>query len=166
MNENIDLTKILKDCPKGTKFYHLIYNEVYFVRINEDRNHPIYFSFHPNDLPSINVSKDGKHIKHFDGECIIFPSKEQRDWNKFTAPWYKAERFNPKTLKPFDKVIVFDDDDYAWVCTIFSHQGENHEYPYNTASGAYIYCIPYNDDTKHLVGTTDEAPKYYRYWED
>lgn len=27
-------------------------------------------------------------------------------------------------------------------------------------------CIPYNDDTKHLVGTTDEAPEFYRYWED
>ena len=26
--------------------------------------------------------------------------------------------------------------------------------------------IPYNDETKHLVGTTDEAPEYYRYWED
>ena len=25
--------------------------------------------------------------------------------------------------------------------------------------------IPYNDETKHLVGTTDEAPEYYRYWE-
>ena len=33
--------------------------------------------------------------------------------------------------------------------------------------GAYYqYCIPYNDETKHLVGTTEEAPEYYRYWED
>ena len=31
---------------------------------------------------------------------------------------------------------------------------------------AYTYCIPYNDDTKHLVGTTEEAPEYYRYWKD
>ena len=30
----------------------------------------------------------------------------------------------------------------------------------------YKYCVPYNDDTKHLVGTTEEAPEYYRYWED
>lgn len=27
-------------------------------------------------------------------------------------------------------------------------------------------CFPYNDDTKHLVGTTDETSDYYRYWED
>lgn len=33
--------------------------------------------------------------------------------------------------------------------------------------GAYYkYCVPYNDETKHLVGTKDEAPEYYRYWED
>ena len=35
-----------------------------------------------------------------------------------------------------------------------------------TAFGDYKYCIPYNDDTKHLVGTTKEAPEFYRYWED
>lgn len=30
----------------------------------------------------------------------------------------------------------------------------------------YLMIIPYNDDTKHLVGTSLEAPEYYRYWED
>ena len=30
MNENLDLTKILKGCPKGTKFYSPIYGEVRF----------------------------------------------------------------------------------------------------------------------------------------
>ena len=31
---------------------------------------------------------------------------------------------------------------------------------------SYDKCIPYNDETKHLLGTSDEAPEYYRYWED
>ena len=26
--------------------------------------------------------------------------------------------------------------------------------------------IPYNNDTKHLIGTTDEAPEFYKYWEN
>ena len=30
----------------------------------------------------------------------------------------------------------------------------------------FIYCIPYNDDTKHLAGTNENAPEYYRYWEE
>ena len=158
MNENIDLTKILKDCPKGTKLYSTVFGEVEFDKI-EDSNYPIVFV--KADGGNFGTTANGKHYETYDGECTLFPSKYQRDWSKFTTLW----KFDPKTLKPFDKVIVFDDDDYAWVCTIFSHQGENHEYPYNTASGAYKYCIPYNDDTKHLVGTTDEAPEYYRYWE-
>ena len=165
MNENIDLRKILKDCPKGTKLYSTIHGEVSFITSNNlSLHYPIAVRL--NDKTEESFTSEGTLLDKFDGECLLFPSKDQRDWSKFTASWYKTERFNPKTLKPFDKVIVFDDDDYAWVCTIFSHQGENHEYPYNTASGAYVYCIPYNDDTKHLVGTTDEAPEYYRYWED
>ena len=39
-------------------------------------------------------------------------------------------------------------------------------YKYVTENSAYWKCIPYNDDTKHLVGTTDEAPEYYKYWEE
>ena len=63
-------------------------------------------------------------------------------------------------------MIVRNDNEQVWFCTIFSHKGENCRYPYDTASGAFFCCIPYNDDTKHLVGTTKEAPKYYRYWDD
>lgn len=37
---------------------------------------------------------------------------------------------------------------------------------YVTTDYTYKYCITYNDNTKHLVGTTDEAPEFYRYWED
>lgn len=159
MNENIDLTKILKDCPKGTKFYSPVWGKVSFEEILDKELYSIKIDTRDGYC---HLTKEGYFIKSDYAECIIFPSKDQRDWSKFSAPY----KFDPKTLKPFDKVIVFDNDDYAWVCTIFSHQGENHEYPYNTASGAYKYCIPYNDDTKHLVGTTDEAPEYYRYWEE
>ena len=34
---------------------------------------------------------------------------------------------------------------------------------YTTSNGKIYIDI---DDTKYLVGTTDEAPEYYRYWED
>ena len=80
----------------------------------------------------------------------------------------KKERFDPKTLKPFEKVLVRDSDNESWCCDLFSHiKEENTCYKY-VASGFFLYrcCIPYNDDTKHLVGTTEEAPDYYRYWEN
>ena len=165
MNENIDLTKILKNCPKDWEFYHLIYNKVYFVCIDKDSEYPIRLSSHTNDLPSINISKDGKHIKDFDGECLLLPSKEQRDWSKFTAPWYKKDKFDPKMFKPFDKVLVRHAGG-AWDCDFFSYIRENLHCPYVAIGSCFNFCIPYNDDTKHLVGTTDEAPEYYRYWED
>ena len=91
-----------------------------------------------------------------------------RDWSKFTAPWLKKERFDPKTLKPFEKVLVRDSDNESWCCDLFSHiKEENTCYKY-VASGFFHYrcCIPYNDETKHLVGTKEEAPEFYRYWED
>lgn len=114
-----------------------------------------------------------KQNKTKDGECCLFPSKEQRDWSKFTAPWLKKERFDPKTLKPFDKVLVRDSmlvdgsPSNLWKCQILSHIKEEYEnYPYVCINDEYSFCIPYNDKTKHLVGTKDEAPEYYRYWED
>ena len=27
-----------------------------------------------------------------------------------------------------------------------------------------VMAIPYNEDTKHLVWTNEEAPEFYRYW--
>ena len=163
MNEKIDLTKILKDYPAGTKLYSTIHGEVTLITSNDtSQYYPINVRL--NDKTLEIFTSEGKLLDEYGGECVLFPSKDQRDWSKFTAPWYKNEKFDPRTLKPFDKVMVRDDNYQAWVCTIFSHQGENCGYPYNTASGAYFCCIPYNDDTKHLVGTTKEAPEYYRYW--
>ena len=163
MNENIDLTKILKDCPEGTKLYSTIFGEVTFCHIDENDMYPIKVM--TGKKCNGKVSANGKHYVEFNGECTLFPSKEQRDWNKFTAPWQKKDKFDPKTLRPFDKVIARIDKYGFWCCELFSfiEEGTN----LIKGCGAYYkYCVPYNDDTKHLVGTTEEAPDYYRYWED
>ena len=39
-------------------------------------------------------------------------------------------------------------------------------FPYVGIGSELKCCIPYNEETKHLVGTTDAAPKFYRHWED
>ena len=169
MNENIDLTKILKDCPKGTKFYSYIFGkETYFQGISLYKGNPvpIHICGEFGDCQSFYLSHKGHPVADRFGECVIFPSKDQRDWSKFTAPWYKKERFDPKTLKPFDRVLGRNCDNRIWKCNLFSHITEQDSFLYKCVGNAYIYCIPYNDDTKHLVGTTDEAPEYYRYWED
>ena len=102
MNNNVDLTKILKYCPKGTKLYSTIFGEVEFIECDI--------------LHQIVVAKENKYyyftsqgafyferIKYHVGECALFPSKDQRDWSKFTAPWYKK---NNKILNIICKFIV------------------------------------------------------------
>lgn len=50
--------------------------------------------------------------------------------------------------------------------TEFNNDDDDNTYPYKCVGNMHTYCIPYNDGTKHLVATKDEAPKYYRYWEE
>ena len=159
MNKNIDLTKILMNCPKWTKFYSTIYGEVAFNKINKEYEYPITFVTSCNS--NCDTTTDGRHYELYYGECTLFPSRDQRDWSKFTAPWLKKEKFDPKTLKPFDKIIFKGHG--MWFCGLFSHIHNS----YACVGETYYKCvIPYNDDTKHLLGTKDEAPDFYRYWED
>ena len=43
MNENIDLTEILKNCPEGWEFYSSVFGEVEFegIRADEKEANPI-----------------------------------------------------------------------------------------------------------------------------
>lgn len=75
-------------------------------------------------------------------------------------------KFDPKTLKTFDRVLVRNDND-TWQVEFFSHICQHEPKGWCQCSGdSYYFCIPYNEDTKHLVGTTQDAPQHYRYWED
>lgn len=104
MNNNVDLTKILKYCPKGTKLYSTIFGEVEFIECD--------------DLYQIVVAKENKYyyftsqgafyferIKYHVGECALFPSKEQRDWSKFTAPWYKKNNVVKNKILKF--IVIY-----------------------------------------------------------
>ncbi len=168
MNENIDLTKILKDCPNGIKLYSTIHGEVTLIDSNDTSQHyPI--SVRLNDKTVEIFTSEGKLLNKFDGECILFPSKTQRDWSKFSAPWYKKEKFDPKTLMAFDKVLVkISNESYnTWYADFVAEPSHvKNETPLILGAKEANMVIPYNDETKHLVGTTEEAPEYYRYWED
>ena len=166
MNENINLTKILKDCPKGTKLYSILHGDVEYEGISDKGTYRVEFKAEDGNI--YGVTPDGRHLSYFNGDCILFPSKEQRDWSKFTAPWYKKDKFDPKTFKPFDKVIVRDSFKDKWNCSFFSYICDDDNYfPYITTNfnTGYSFCVPFNDETKHLLGTTDEAPEFYKYWD-
>ena len=120
-----------------------------------------------NDI-DVSVTKRGTHHTQFDGECTLFPSKDQRDWSKFVRFWDKpkVEKFDPNTLQPFDKVLGFYEvEGGSWECALFSHLNET---KCSVVCTGIIYnkCIPYNEETKHLVGTSDDCPEYYKWWEE
>lgn len=165
MNENIDLTKILKDCPKRTKLYSSVFGDVELVKVSKNEKELFPIEVKRIDGTLATFMKSGRFYFGYSGECTLFPSRDQRDWSKFTALWLKKSKFDPKTLKPFDKVLVRDENSY-WRCNLFSHITNHKFFPYVTVEDTYSHCIPYNDDTKHLVGTNEDAPEFYRYWED
>ena len=163
MNENIDLTKILKDCPKGWKFWSPIFGEVEFERNYEDKGFITVSVFEDGTERSFTYDAKIRLGAIKSKEIMIYPSIYLSDWSKFNAPWYKKPKFDPKTLNMFDRVLGRDCDNQIWKCDLFSHITGQDYFPYKCVGKSYKYCIPCNDDTKHLVGTSVEAPEYYRY---
>ena len=163
MNENLNLVEILKDCPKGTKLYSTVFGEVELDSIDVVSSHPICVVFPSGDD---SFTKDGKMFDGCDGECVLFPSREQRDWSKFKI---NKPKFDPKTFQPFDKVLVkIGDKSYnVWFPDFISlppNDVDKTVLCMNTDD--VVMAIPYNEETEHIVGTNKEAPEFYRYWED
>ena len=169
MNENLDLTKILEGCPEGTKLYSTVNGEVIFQNVASfSCNYPITttaYNKNANSTKKVCFAKDGIYMLDYDGECTLFPSKEQRDWSKFERFWdnQKVERFDPNTLQPFDKVLVRNNSFDFWGVEIFGYIDDCNRIFCTTV---WQQCIPYNDDTKCLLGTSDDCPEYYRWWEE
>ena len=161
MIDNIDLTKILKGCPKGTKLYSSSYGEVEFESIDYSVHCPIkvignvYYLYF--------FTKEGKLVDA--GECTLFPSRTQRDWAKFERFWDKpkVEKFDVNTLQPFDKVLVRNYNNRIWEPDFFGYIKGDWVWSLQTA---YNQCIPYNEETKHLCGTNNDCPEYYKWWEE
>ena len=178
MNENIDLTRILKNCPKGTKFYSSLHGDLLFSSIYISSSASKITFIKPDSASiadgtpiTVDYYCDGRYYPN-QGECTIFPSKDQRDWSKFTAPWYKkekkdTERFDPKVLKAFDKVLARVYNGF-WFADFVSVPGDDElcDIPCLVGSSNFNEVVPYNDETKHLLGTADEAPEYYQYVDD
>lgn len=81
----------------------------------------------------------------------------------------KSEKFDPKTLKPHDKVLVrvSDESFNTWYADFVAEPSHvKNETPLILGAKEANMVVPCNDDTVHLVGTNREAPEYYRYWEE
>lgn len=146
----INVAEKLKGCPKGTKLYSPLFGEVEFVRIEIGS---IIVKVLDNGIPYSNVTftAEGKLYNIEQSECLLFPSKDNRDWNKFNL--------TVNTFKPFDKVLVRDYIDEKWILSIFGcYEDEvDTDFPYVCLNGRYRYCIPY-EGNEHLLNTP-KSPK-------
>jgi len=101
------------------------------------------------------------------GRCTRLATDSEKQ-QLFDALAKEGKRWNPDTkqikdlpkkyeLKPFDKVLA-KIAGRTWTADFFSHYDENdEELPYVCIGyGRVTHCIPYNDETKHLLGTADE----------
>ena len=137
MNEDINIAEILKDAPNNTRLYSPIYGIVRFDRLRTDNK-------------TIEVSVDNTY-KHFDyygraiwhnssdvmltgEECLLFPSKENRDWSTFKAPWkHKHFELGQKVLVPYH-----DGDIYKWRLTFYSHYDEDIKQHFTTDAMGFL----------------------------
>ena len=98
MNENLNLLEILKDAPKGTKLYSTIWGDVELVEAQ-----PLWIKCITPNGTEWHFEMNGKlnAASSGNGECVLFPSKEQRDWSKF------------KLDLPIDTPVMVRDDSFV-----------------------------------------------------
>lgn len=83
MENKINIAEILKDCPKGTKLYSPIFGEVKFNKYHENIITILSTSFDGRNTLNT-FSKSGNYYSGYSqSECLLFPSREMRDWTKF-----------------------------------------------------------------------------------
>lgn len=103
MKAELNIAEILKDKPKGTKLYSPIFGEVKYDSVLLGDIKVLY------SCTDRHFYMDGKFCMN--GECLLFPSKEMRDWNKFA--WKKGDILVSNDGKSHIIFIKFIDDTYT-----------------------------------------------------
>lgn len=95
--KELNLCEILKG-HEGETFYSPICGDILFYQIDSNRSYPIRCS---KKTRMIDFTSKGEFYKDYDGECQLFPSKDQRDWDK----WIEEQKSKaPKTWSELEKV--------------------------------------------------------------
>lgn len=144
----MDLTKILK---VGNKIYSTLIGDCFVVAI--DDTGPFKIRVRAVNGGEYIFDKEGRYYTKL-SECLLFPSKENRDW----STW---EQKKECSFKPFDKVLVRNTANGLWFAEFFSSKYDKIFY---CIGANYTQCIPYNKETQHLVDTNQDCPDKYKIW--
>lgn len=127
-------------------------------------------------VPKFKVGDKIKHKIHIIKENIVTEIKDTHYIldDELSLPFINQDnhellpnKFDPKTLKPFDKVLVRYNSESNWCVAFFSHIDNDLKTfccKFVTAGHmSFKQMIPYNEETKHLLGTNEQAPEFYIY---
>ena len=114
-----------------------------------------------NYTPITEKSPDFRLITEEEFEEFIF-HKENYERQKYGLD----KKFNPIVLKPFDKVLVRTHNSDVWECDFFSTYNPENSNPFHCVNLWTEQCIPFNEDTMHLAGKSDEPDNYYITWKN
>lgn len=142
MEQNLNIAEILKNKPIDLKLYSSTFGYIKFNGVYKDK---VYFSSEDTNIHS--VKPNGK--LYDDGECIIFPSKEMRDWSKFA--WKKGDVLtNSSGFKVFfDKWV---NEDYTKFLGKIKVLGDSHYYYYDTA----YYILASKKEALEFIKSVEE----------
>lgn len=164
MEGKLNIAEILNDAPTGTLLYSPIFGELAYIGsyADEGQTYCIIVCQYPDAIGqgnsvSVEFDENGTYLNRGyssrrGGECMLFPSKENRDWSTFKVPR------KHKHFEPFQKVLVNTRTAYnnvEWCAGIYSHYDELQEYHCTTGNFCVLDddIIPY-DGNEELLGKT------------
>lgn len=150
MNERINVAELIKKyANEGDKFYSVIsglYHRICFPLAGGlaiDGAHPILNNY-------------GQVLGENNGECLLFPSKDQRDWGKWEEEkWEECQKFSV-----FQRVLVRNGTQTTWKLGEFAFTDSSSPGLkfYVLGGNRFQFCIPY-EGNEHLLGTTNRPEK-------
>lgn len=158
----IEKAQSFKDGDVVTIMPHIGDKLIYLFKAEDDEK---YYGHAFLDGNIAIVNEDSYCQKDFSTALPSTEEEEQRLFNglaKKNKAWDSEKKaivdLKPKwTPKPFDRVITRNAADDVWTANIFSHMDSHGEYVTIACVGGYTYCLPYNEETTKLIGTTKDV---------
>ena len=181
MKEKINIAEILKDKPQKTKFKDWDFitiklpRERSLIGVFKAENDKKYYLHASLDSRGIITICEGGYCKK--STCIARLSTEEEKMHFFDALAKKGKAWDsvkkaivdlkPKCeFKPMDLCLMkyigqynnrgWELCQYAYTEHRVSSSGEHRDFYHSVGGEIYAECIPYNEDTKHLLGTKTE----------
>lgn len=144
MENKINIAELLKDCPSGMELDCMMYENLYFDKVDEDCIYPIgCYTIYDGIRTSVNFTKYGTFNAHGNAKCIIFP-KGKTIWEGFVPP-----------CKFKDGDILFVEATYKWIFIYKENEDKKTLCSYAVIKSDYIYNLTFYDGEYPICNKKD-----------